>query len=188
VFQRPAVPNPRRAGSAEPFEARHSGWRGMADSRVESWQQAGNLYLWRYAHRTKNYPGWNLAADETGWKSLFDLLGRMAASPLACRREISVIKPTARILAVPNNPAGSEGVESAQCLILEVPRGRVGDRQWRLDSDLQRVVLEVGPSKLAEVHGAVGSMHSTGGDFAIGPDDRIAWKETALWLWLVPKM
>jgi hypothetical protein len=160
----------------------------MADSRVESWQQAGNLYLWRYAHRAKNYPGWNLAADETGRQSLFDLLGRMAASPWACRREISVIEPTARILAVPNNPAGSEGVESAQCLILEVPRGRVGDRQWRLESDPKRVVLEVGPSKLAEVHAAVGSMPATGGDFAVGPDDLNAWKETSLWLWLVPKM
>jgi hypothetical protein len=158
----------------------------MADSRVESWKQAGNLYLWRYAHNTKNYPGWNLAAEETGWKSLFDLLGRMAASPLACRREISVLKPTSRILAVPNNPAGSEGIESAQRLILEVPRGRVGDRQWRLESDPKRVVLEVGPSKLAELHGAVGSMPSTGGDFAIGPVDLKEWKEKSLWLWLVP--
>lgn len=64
----------------------------------------------------------------------------------------------------------------------------MGDRQWRLESDRKRVVLEVGPSKLAEVHAAVGSMPSTGGDFAIGPDDRIASKETSLWLWLVPKM
>jgi hypothetical protein len=156
----------------------------MADSRVESWKQSGNLYLWRYAHNTKNYPGWHLAADETGWKSLFDLLGRMAASPLACRREISVLKPTSRILAVPNNPAGSEGIESAQRLILEVPRGTVGDRQWRLESNQKRVVLEVGPSKLAELHGAVGSMPSTGGDFAIGPDAQRTWKEKSLWLWL----
>jgi hypothetical protein len=146
----------------------------MADSRVESWKQAGNLYLWRYAHNTKNYPGWNLAAEETGWKSLFDLLGR----------EISVLKPTSRILAVPNNPAGSEGIESAQRLILEVPRGRVGERQWRLESDPKRVVLEVGPSKLAELHGVVGSMPSTGGDFAVGPDDQRTWKEKSLWLWL----
>jgi hypothetical protein len=156
----------------------------MTDSRVERWKQSGNLYLWRYADNTKNYPGWNLAAEETGWKSLFDLLGRIAASPLACRREISVIKPTARILAVPNNPAGSEGIESAQRLILEVPRGTVGDRQWRLESNQKRVVLEVGPSKLAELHGAVGSMPSTGGDFAIGPDAQRTWKEKSLWLWL----
>jgi hypothetical protein len=105
----------------------------MADSRVESWKLAGNVWLWRYGQNTKNYPGWNLAADETGWNSLFELIRRMAASPWACRREISVTKPTACILAVPNNPGGSEGLESRQCLNLAVPRGRVGDRQWRLE-------------------------------------------------------
>ena len=117
---------------------------------------------------------------------MFDLLGRMAASPWACRREISVIKPTARILAVPNNPAGSEGLESPRCLILEVPRGRVGDRQWRLESDPSRVALEVGTSKLGEMLDAVRSVQLSGGDFAIGPDDRVTWKEASLWLWLIP--
>jgi hypothetical protein len=68
-----------------------------------------------------------------------------------------------------------------------VPRGRVEDCHWRLESDPKRVVLEVGPSKLAEMHAALGSIESTGGDFAIGPDDRTTWKEASLWLWLVPE-
>jgi hypothetical protein len=160
----------------------------MADPRVEGWRQAGNLWLWRYRQSTRNYPGWNLAADPMGWESLRDLLGRMVDSPWACRREISLSKPTARILAVPNNPGGSEGLESPPCLRLDVARGRVGDRHWRLESDPQRVALQVGPSKLAELRAAVASMPSTGGDFAIGSDDRTAWKETSLWLWLVPEM
>jgi hypothetical protein len=99
-----------------------------------------------------------------------------------------VIRPTGRVLAVPNNPAGSDGLESPQCLVLEVPRGRVEDRHWRLESVSEGVALEVGPSKLAEMLAAVGSVQSTGGDFAIGPDDRVMWKETSLWLWLVPEM
>ncbi len=158
----------------------------MADLSVEGWKQAGDLWLWRYRQNTRNYPGWNLAADQLGWESLLDLLGRMAASPWACRRSIAVSRPTARILAVPNNPG--EGLESPPCLRLEVPRGSVGDRHWRLEAGPRRVALEVGPSKLDELRAAVGSMPSTGGDYAIGSDDRTAWKETSLWLWLVPEV
>jgi hypothetical protein len=170
--------------SEDPF----AGLRGMADPRVEGWKQVGDLWLWRYLQNTRNYPGWNLAANQLGWESLFELLGRMVSSPWACRREISASRPAARILAVPNNPDGSVGLESPPCLILEVPRGRVGDRQWRLEAEPKGVALEVGTSRLAELRAAVGSMPSTGGDFAIGPDDRTAWQGTALWLWLVPEM
>jgi hypothetical protein len=160
----------------------------MVDPGVEAWKQVGDLWLCRYRQNTRNYPGWHLAAHRSGWVSLSDLFARMAAAPCACRREISVSRPTARILAVPNNPGGSEGLESPACLRLEVPGGRVGDRHWRLESDAQRVALEVGPSKLAELRAAVASMPSTGGDFAIGSDDRSARKETSLWLWLAPEM
>jgi hypothetical protein len=172
------------AGYIEPL----SGVRGMADQSVEGWKQAGDLSLWRYGQNTKNYPGWNLAADQLGWESLLDLLGRMVASPWACRREVAVIRPTARILAVPNNPGGSVGLECPPCLGLELPRGRVGDRHWRLEADPKRITLEVGHSKLAELRAAVVSMPSSGGDYAIGPDDRTEWRETSLWLWLVAGM
>ena len=98
--------------------------RGRSMSRRVRAAQAGTA--WRYRQDTRNYSGWNLAANQLGWESLFDLLGRMVSSPWACRREISVSRPTARILAVPNNPGGSEGLESPPCLILEMPRGKVG--------------------------------------------------------------
>jgi hypothetical protein len=162
--------------------------RRMADSRVEDWKRTGDLWLWKYGQNTRNYFGWNLAADRLGCESLLDLLGRMAASPRDCRREISVIRPTRRILAVPNNPGGSAGLESPPCLRLQVRRDRVGDRHWRLESDPARVAIEVGPSKLIELRAAVASMPSTGGDFAIGSDERTARRETSLWLWLVPDM
>jgi hypothetical protein len=82
----------------------------MSDPRVESWKQSGRLYLWRYGQNTKNYPGWNLASDETGWQSISDLLERMAESTRDSRREISVAAPTALTLSVPNNRAGSNGL------------------------------------------------------------------------------
>lgn len=160
----------------------------MADSRVESWKQTGDLWLWRFRDNSKNYPGWNLAADETGWSALADLLGRMAASSRSCRREISVTKLTARVLAVPNNPARSADLESPRLLIIEVPRDRLGDNHWRLAADPARLALEVGTAKLGELLAAAQSVQVNGGDFAVGPDDRATRKDASLWFWLVPKL
>jgi Resolvase, N terminal domain len=61
-----------------------------------------------------------------------------------------------RLLLGVNNPGGSEGLDSPPCLILEVPRRRVGDRQWRLEADPKRVALEghqEGPARQSDPMG-----------------------------------
>jgi hypothetical protein len=160
----------------------------MSNPRVENWTQSGRLYLWRYGQNTKNYPGWNLAADETGWQSIADLLERMAESTRDSRREISVSRPTALALSVPNNPVGSKELESKQSLILNVQRNEVADQHWKLESSASRVILELGTAQLGVLHAAVLAVQRTGGDFAIGPDDKATWKESSLWFWLIPKV
>ena len=104
-------------------EAAFAGLRALADPRVEGWEQAGNLWLWRYRQNTRNYPGWNLAANQLGWESLFDLLGRMVSSSWACRREISVSSADPHVSSrYPTIPADQRGwnprhASSWRCLV-----------------------------------------------------------------------
>ncbi len=73
-------------------------------------------FFWRYVENVRNYPGWNIAADDSGTTGLREALKHLASSSAAAF-EIACIPPTSTVLKIPNN--GASPVVSAKLLRLE---------------------------------------------------------------------
>jgi hypothetical protein len=71
---------------------------------IEKYQyyQEGQLYLWRYVNE-RNYPGYHMAWSGVGQKSFIEFLNYFSLSESGTYRTLNLLKPTAEVLAVPNN-------------------------------------------------------------------------------------
>src|SRR3712207_2285031 len=105
----------------------------MPDEHVNRWRQEGRLYFWRYTENTRNYPGWHLTADDLCCRSLADLIERMLSARGRPRKPLAVTPPTREVLRVPNNRGGEARWKAPAGLLLEYPKGKVGDEYSELE-------------------------------------------------------
>ena len=76
-------------------------------SETNNWKQTGSVFAWRYLETTRNFPGWHLAFDPPGLRSLEELFRRMAGSETGTLRSVRVTPPTAKVLGIANNRQAS---------------------------------------------------------------------------------
>src|SRR5438093_904259 len=77
----------------------------MKVGAVNEWKQAGATFFWRYTRNLRNYPGWHLATDAAGHRSMLDLLRRVSATGIEphVSRTLRLTAPSPEVLAIPNN-------------------------------------------------------------------------------------
>ncbi len=64
---------------------------------------AYRIFFWRYASGTKNYPGFHISADGRGYAFLLERINARQSMRMSRPSTFELTKPTAEILAVPNN-------------------------------------------------------------------------------------
>jgi hypothetical protein len=86
-------------------DADHWSMKRADSERVNQWKQSGAVAVWRYLEGERNFPGWHLACNRDGHRSLLDLLERLreASSGDPVDRSVRLTPPSVRVLAVPNN-------------------------------------------------------------------------------------
>jgi hypothetical protein len=150
----------------------------MADPLIAKWKTAGAVFVWRYREKRRNYPGWHMTADDHACDSLVDLFDRFRRARFPSKVIISVARPTARVLAVPANPAK---VDTPTELAIRYDK-QADPSAWNLVQEGGQPRLSCGSGSLSELERCVKWVKAGGGHCCetTGRDDQ----ELSFW-WLL---
>ena len=138
---------------------------------LNSWNQTGLFYFWRFTENAKNYPGWHLATDSTGHSSFLDLLKRLRnTTESGASRTVRATSPSSEILATVNNRRSA---------LVSPTRVRVATsdvvNQWTITEAEADVTIKIGADQL---DGIVRWLASPPAAF-----DTTYGKDPPLWFW-----
>lgn len=153
----------------------------MSDRDVERWRQRGEVFLWRYRDRPRNYPGWHLSADPAGAGSLLALLRLMSDARYSSAQVVAISEPTPRVLSVPNYGRGSDAWQSAGRWQLRCTKAAASANEWKLAFTGSGLQLSVGERYLLALIGGVEDLAAGRGDYAISGEE--ADDHDCLWIW-----
>jgi len=142
---------------------------------VNEWKQGGEIYLWRYLGRSRNFLGWHITGTKEGCLSLVELLDRFEFEGERRHRTIQLSQPSTDQLAVPNN--ANADWTSAQKLKIEY---HPGSSEWRFPKDSNPAVLQIGQEWLEELRNGLLGIPEGKGDYSIGTDKDASQR---LWFW-----
>lgn len=149
----------------------------MPDKSVDLWKQNGSLYFWRYLENTRNFPGWNLSANNLFCQSFADLAERMLTARWSSEKALLITPPDIKVLRVPNNRDGKAHWESPKSLLLKYPKDKVAADYFLLEEIKGNVVLSIGTQKLQLLAECISGVSQGKNDYSIGSDD------SQLWFW-----
>ena len=149
----------------------------MADENVDRWKQQGLVYFWRYTENARNYPGWNLTADQTFCEGFADLIDRMLNAPYNCQKSLTVALPTKKVLGVPNNRGGSAKWKAPGSLVLKHRKGNVPEDISFVEESENTVIVGASRRDLEVLRECVSEIPKGKGDYSIEIGD------VALWFW-----
>jgi hypothetical protein len=141
------------------------------------WRQRGAVYVWRF-DRSRNCPGWHLAADSAGASSLAELLDLFGLSVHPARAWIVVSPPGPPELAVPNNVGGRAEAPSRleMCFL---PGSNAAATLWEAEELPSVLRFRFGATRLGELRAGIAAIRSGRGDFSVGGPAR----DARLWFW-----
>ena len=144
------------------------------------------MYLWRFPHNTRNFPGWQFVADKDGCQSLLELLDLMRNARWSAQAEIRLNKPTEEIVSVPGWPHGTRWT-AASVLLIRFPKGKVPESHWRWDGTPTQPRLNIGIDKLRELRDAIAEVAKGFGDFCVTAEDSplhgVDKAKASIWFW-----
>ena len=145
------------------------------NAAMNSWQQRGRVFLWRYTSNQRNYPDFHLTADRSGVASLAALYELFATAEAGDTRTVAITAPTESELAVPNNRgAGFVAPVRLRISLHDDPE------HWQLDEVAETASFFVGRHWLARLRDATTGIAKGQGDFSIG---NASATSAALWFW-----
>ena len=153
----------------------------MSDPNVQRWRQRGDIFLWRYRDRPRNYPGWHLSATPAGAESLLQLLRMMCDAPYSSERVIRIADPTHAVLAVPNYTHGYDQWQSAHRWRLRYSRRREDVANWKIVFTGRELEFTLGEKYVLALIRGIENLIAGKGDYAISSGR--ADEHDCLWFW-----
>lgn len=145
-------------------------------NRAYAWKQNGHISLWRYTQNERNYPGWHLAADDKGYRSLFELLEALASDAKGTRT-IHLVTPSQSQLLIPNNQGGlATWVSPTRLRVAHSD----SPTDWFFPPDLEPASLKLGLDWSHSMRQGIAWVPSNRGDYSIGTRECGNFR---LWLW-----
>jgi hypothetical protein len=146
--------------------------------RIHARKHSGVVVLWRYTDNDRNYRGWHLTADGAGCVSLLALLDAFAADRVAGSRTVRISRPTASVLAVPNQRPSQWVSPSKLRLTFSLTPS-----EWRFPASADQAELVIGADWLPKLRRGVADIANGQGDYRIGVLDD---GSLPLWFWWWP--
>lgn len=143
--------------------------------RCHDWKQAGEIMLWRYAERNRNYSGWHITTDKLGNLSLLALIDAMTIDGPGATRSIRIAAPTEANLRVPNCPVKAITVPSALRLSIDEDAAK-----WKFSGTSEYAQLHIGSTWLSLLRDGIRDIAAFAGDYSIGAGRD---ENQRLWFW-----
>lgn len=144
------------------------------DNHIDKYRVQGRIYIWQYVPYNRNYPGWNLTADQHACDSLIDLLGLMRSSAYPSRKTIQTVQPTEKVVSVANR---SNGYNSKPRLSLKYNED--APVTWKLDDSGDELLVTFNSERIIKLQAALQKVKLGEGDFAVADDQ----DENILYFW-----
>ncbi|AQR74543.1 hypothetical protein [Sphingomonas sp. LM7] len=133
---------------------------------VSAWQQAGHLYVWRYAALGRSRRGWHFHADPAGCASMAELIDRMVADAMPSHRTAQLRPVTSKVWGLPNfGPPKGDRFERMRI------EYRHEQEALSLDAAEDRLVLGFGAARAPSLRAAFTDLMIGQNDFGIVPSD-----------------
>lgn len=132
---------------------------------VNEWHQEGRIFIWRYAEPNRSWRGWHFTGDQSGCKSLRNLLDRMRGGE-HCHRTLDLGPVTDAILSVPNYGHKTKG--KFRKLRIEFDPDAP---DLVLEPDGEKLTMIVGDARLRFLTAALADVEIGRGDFGIRTSD-----------------
>jgi hypothetical protein len=152
----------------------------MSDPTVEKWNQKGQIWIWRFAGRSKHFEGLYATADSVGCKSLRELFKLMNNAQW----------PSSKILKISKNAfidttGSGYNLSLLNTLKIKFRKDQVPEDHWNMewDSSRKNYTLSIGEKKFKELDNGISDIEKGHGDYAIGPVNEKRWDEMCLWFW-----
>ena len=68
--------------------------------KLHDWRKNGQISVWTYEPDERNYPGWHIGADASGYESLREILLILSQSPIGSKRTIELDLSAKRYAAI----------------------------------------------------------------------------------------
>lgn len=133
------------------------------------WKKNGQISIWNYVPAEKNYPGWHVGADYSGYQSLGDLLSLLKASPVGSKRTLDLDFPARKYAAI----GIRKNLEKKVVLVLAS-----NDAQWQFSNMPGKLTLMLGTQGVGDLLNAVTCAQKGEYDFCIESE-----KGQRLWFW-----
>jgi hypothetical protein len=135
---------------------------------------AGQVCLWRYRDRARNYPGFHLSADRSGCDQLLTLLASLAKARASQIGHIALDPVTPAVLAIPNHAAEVSTYRHWELIV--DPRFPPERLQFAVVSD--RVRTELSLVQVESLAAGVQDIRERRGAYSIGDEE-----EQQIWFW-----
>lgn len=156
----------------------------MSDPKVDSWRQHGRILFWRDSRQVRNFPGWNLSADEQGLGSLLILLSCMHQARWTAQATMHVHAPDQSDFDL---PVDEGSILNPAEFTLKYPVGKVTDTHWAWAGTSKHPVLTIGSAKLSQWQDAVKRLATGADDFCVHAEEQSKHdsdpRRLSIWFW-----
>lgn len=121
------------------------------DLEIQKLKKEGLITIWAYKQNQKNYPGWNLACDQTGHAFLERLFKLMNNSTWSAKKSFQIDHPTKIILDAVNNLNGKAEWFSPRDLTLRFKKDPLHLDDWKISFSNNMLDIVVGGKKILEL-------------------------------------
>jgi hypothetical protein len=137
------------------------------DYNIERFRLTGRIFLWKFEHNVRNYPGWNFTCDDDGCESMIGLLELMQSSAFPSSKKLTLEQPTIMQVKAAQH---CHDFRSAKYLSLHYKKGLPG--YWYTEEGESHLRLTFGDHEIVALRRAIYRVKKKEGDFAIGdPND-----------------
>jgi hypothetical protein len=131
------------------------------DPMIEKFQVKGSIYFWKYISDQRNYPGWNITADNDACNSMIELLEMMKRSEYPSRKSVKTCPSTMKQVRM-----ATEGRYKTTELI-KLHFKKEAKNAWTISETKEGLVIVFNTAKLTELKSSFRRIYMGKGDFAI---------------------
>jgi hypothetical protein len=134
--------------------------------KINAWQQAGTICLWRYLPERRSNQGWHFTANTDAYSSLLILFSMFKSAEYPAKRALTLTRPNPKMTNMPLRDEGFKVVSPTKLRFVFDPSEPKDS--WTSIEEGQCLELRLGLKWIERFEEEFRNLQGGDGDFAIG--------------------